>query len=765
MALSKPSVTIDGVPLAAVGSIVWQTKIGVSPYQTTMTVHKSHWNRLKSKLGKPVTLIIKDSRGVEKKFQKVYILHETVGDAPSRVSFLVSDRRWLWPYKLVVRDFNITRKTGELSVFGALPEQTAVVRDQHRFLTYSLKKGEQVWSAKDALEEVLKILESRETSSGLEAFRNWVIESFPIRESRNNSGEEGQFTLQNIVLRDSGEAALSRILGYIPGAEVYINEQGKAVIFDAADLEAPTSVIRGLPPATWDSDNAVLIDREAIRPKMIIIHYQREIECMFEFKDNYDETQAGPLGPDPDSPFLENVVQTTDLQTDIIEFDPLQKKDVTKTVPAGTWVSIKPWLKACNERKPDGSQPWTFNTISHHWAPGTLESALGANGLTDLDDKGDVLARVGALKTHFRQTFRINRKYVELFREIKLQRVTLLDPVTGAHSPAGVWGQAAIMPSSKGIRIAANRTGDDDKQAVYRNVDYLAQSNTGEDKNVVDTGTSPASVTFEEDDIGIIHVRWIASSYGTEQTIIPCHMTRDGSSTPFVVVRDLAFQDDDAVMHGSHIESGSNSITLSTKCEMKILLTVVPAAPNNTKQFHTITIEPPDVEKVFQKEIGVSNGDGPKMLLFVPPGELTARFGWQKDSDCLETIKDLFGFLPPKTNSDGSQDLDEPGIDGNELKGFILSNEKHHLADHALSYATEVLSEFADAWAGSIVTRMPGFSAPLQGNTSGVTFRVAAAPSGKIDTVTTFTGQQRSFSRMALLPAAARQIILGTLPF
>ena len=175
MTLKKAKVLLDGVPLSATAGVTWQFIGGTTPYRTTFTTSRERFEqRLRGSMGKPLTLEITDSRGKTTKIQKVYILHEVASDSPHRSSFLVADKRWLWPYPLVIRDYNMPRKTGDRDTVQRVPIENQVVVDKYDYLAYSLKEQGERWLAKDVIEDVLNEIH--------ESGDKWKVESWPIEE-------------------------------------------------------------------------------------------------------------------------------------------------------------------------------------------------------------------------------------------------------------------------------------------------------------------------------------------------------------------------------------------------------------------------------------------------------------------------------------------------------------------------------------------------------------------------------------------------------
>lgn len=737
---TKAVAKIAGVELAANSALQWQLRTGTAPYVGEFACHADDWqHKLRQKTGDFVDLSITDARGVTSTFRNVTILHRVASDSPNRVRFLVADRRWRWSYKLITRDYNHARKSGDRTALNSVPIENQITVDQYEYRTYSLRNGNERWKARDAVEDVLGLLEDES---------DFEIDSFPI--AGDAEGEAGQFSLQNVTLRDQGDVALARLLAMIPGAEVMVGADGRVRVFDGADLEGAEQHFAGLPPRTWDGDASAMIERSAIRPAKVFVHYQREVELLMQFSDDWAGNTIAT--PSRDEPFLENVIPTVDPETQLDEYDPVLGEVVTKFVPAGTWVEVRRWLAAMDQ--PEGSFPWTFQTIREAWLAGDLEARLGARadagGLAGTE-QANVAARIAAFRAHFRQTFRLNRRYTERIRDVKAVRAGVLDPVTGTRTPAAVWGQYATKHTPKGL-AAAHRY-DPEKARLWLNVDDVPD----DIDDVKSARVSPALVEILDEDLCIFRVEWQLSPYGTNELIVPCH-TVDDTEQPAAVVADLGQQDDVPVGTGFRRAEGGPGLFLSKRMELLMMVTIVPAAPNNARQFHRVEVKAHDVEQVFQREFRIQEGRGPDLHVFVPPGEVTARFAWDEGQQANDTVAVLLGL-----NSD---DPNESGIEeGHDLPGFQLANGQRQIKGHSGAVAVEMLAPFADNRQGRVATIASPDGLTLVGNKSSATLVVTGAPSAKVMVVHEFPGQQKPISRFATLPAAARTAILGILPF
>lgn len=755
---AKARVTLGGEPLAATGPISWRIQAGTTPYITTFTVTNDRWQVLKGKIGKPLNLEIVDGRGIKTTIRDLYILHAVPGDGPKRTTFLVADKRWKWSYGLIARDYNIPRKSGDRTAKNRVPVENQVVIDLYDYKPYSLKEGK-VWKAKEAVEDILELID-KETRSGGETEMKFVIESWPIQ----NEGNDGSLTLQGVVLRDSPDAALARLLSYIPGAEVYVDIDGFTRVFDGTDIKRAEQHFKDLPPITWDGEKPEFIDRKKVRPKAINIHYQREVEVLLEYEDDLgSQTSADPVR---DEPYLENVIPTVDEETTVTEYDPVTGQTVTKEdVPPGTWVTLRAWLTAMDAVKPVGAMDWTFDTIKAFWMTGDLESMLGGSsdrGIKDLASQANVASRVQALRQHFRQTFRLNRRYMDRVRDIQAYRVAMIDPVTAARAPAAVWGQYCIIPSRKG-RMAKRREVEDGYAA--QNIDALDGLGSGFKNNVIQFASGPAMVSMVDRDQGIFRVEYSVGPYGMRNSILPSFLV-DSTNQPTGPTRDLAQQDRAPMGYGMRVSGGSNGIFLKGSTEFKVLLTLIPAAPNNKKQFHVETVKAEDIKEVFREEFGIKDGEGPELDVFIPPGEVTARFAWVDDAQAKDTVGRLLGLNSDNPNEAGLVDDPETKkVDESQMLGFQIANQGREIDQHKRAVAAELLARYADSVQGTVATTLPNNGLWLRGNMGGATIHVAGAPSGKVNATHEFTGQQRPINAMAMLPDDVRQLVLGVLRF
>jgi len=772
--MSKASVTLGGVAIAANTGFAWRLMPGVAPYQTTVQFHKEDWSRLKSNMGKPLELKLRNAEGDTEVFKDVYILHEVATDSLFRTTVVVSDKRWKWGYKLICKDYNIQRKTGSRQrLSGTVPLEAEQTVDRYDYLPHTInQQTTQKWTAKEMVEDVLELLEPKIESRGRDPDYQWEVESWPLPDAAQGD-EEGTLTVRDLQLRDNGDHALARALEHVPGADVYVRQDGTICIYDASAIEKARDYKERLPVPQRDGDVPVWVDRKKIRPSKVSLLYQRELELMFTFEDNWNNTVTRP---NRDEPFLENVIPTVDRETRIQIWDPDTNQQSEATVPAGTWVRIDEWLYAMNEDRPvNCPYPWTFETVQVLWMGGDLDKGWGG-GPQDLEPDANIQSRIDAFKTHFRRTFRINPRYARRFEQIKAIRVATLDPVTGARLPAAVWGQASHIPTQKGTHIRGTQGRP---RAEAFNVDWIGSNS---DTQLLNDVPMPVRVSMLDEDLGIFSVEFLEHPYGLIQSWNMGLMEKQPGQ-PGTPTRDLEKQEDIAVGYGMAMEGATNSIALSRRMKMRVVMTVVPNAPNSELQFHRKTVTASEISELFREELGIASGDGPEMEVFVSPSEATARYQLTNTEEASQILPQLLGLIGDGKGYDPAQQQQQGGQGGNssgggagggqppsELPGWQQVNEERHLDGHAKAIAASVLVNFADSLLGSLVTKMPPRisgsrdNAKLIGNIADITYRVGGFPSGKVDVVHSFPGQQRPINRMALLPNAARRYLLRQIP-
>jgi hypothetical protein len=765
--LQKATVSLGGTMLAGSGSIVWKFTTGVHPYMTTMSVHESKWEKLKAKKGQPINLVITNSYGVKTTIEKLYILEEVPSGSPHIVSFSVADVRWKWNRKIIVRDYNMSKRTADKNFDNqTLPVDNKQSTPKYDYRPFSLYQGEFVWKAEECLKDFMETMIGEDPSPGSGGSRDKLYKI-------DSLGASGEFSLQNISISDPGNLALQRLLSFIPGTNVWIDQKGVARFFNTLDVDKADNFIEGLPPSTWDGDKHERVERLKIRPNQVNVYYEREWELLLQYEDDWrTTTQSNPVFNEP---WVENVIPTVFEETTVNVYDYEENKVIERTVPPGTWVNAKEWLRVHNEllgpQAVVGAMPWTFKTLRVFWIRGDLEGRLLGTQLRGKQGEVDTTnarAAIQALREHFRTTFMISRRWMERLRDVKSVRVTLIDPVTGTRMPSSVWGQITVAPTTKGTAMFDRKRGSQrGASAMYYLVDNYPENTTRTVENTV----GPETLNFIDRDAGIFKLTAGNGTYGTYNTVIPGN-TVNAAGEKRVAQYDLGGQDENgvAVGAGMRLQNGTNEWMLPYEYKFRAMITIVPGAPNNIRRMHREVVDHDEMVKYLNAPGDIAQGQGPPIDIFIPSAELTARYAWSIDDQAKESSIKLLGLDQDDPTLGGLED--NPDTKGqNEARnpeGMVWVNEQREIYEHSRSVAAEILSHYIDATAGRITTRVPTGNSRLgdmYGNMTSASISVDGAPSAKVRVTHDFGSLVTPVSRLALMPESARKVVLGIVRF
>ena len=730
---------LNGIPLSAMGNVAWMQTAGVVPYTAQFVVHRTQWDRVEPLLGTACTLKMVGLNG-EIEVSDVYPLHTFPVNSPNRVGFVVADKRWMWPYKLVVRDYNITRKTGDKTMLReeGVPIELAQFVDRYKYLTYSLRNEKVRWKGRHVIEDVLTALEGK---------GNFEVGGVSLAES---DGEEGSVSVQNLMLRDNGHNAMSRVLALIPGSQVTVDLDGTVRVFDGTDLDLTEAIKDDLGPIMQTGSYPYFIDRTAIRPKGFRVYTVREVEVRVDHQENYGGTV---VAPDKDDPFIENVLPLPDVVTEGITLRDEERETYTVDAPQGTWApvatALSKWEDIRQESGVSEGLPYSFEALRLMWFQGGLTAAWVGNGSDIIFDREETInaqSRVNAIQQHFRQTFRINPKYMARIREIKAVRAGLLDPITGARAPALAWQNYCVIPTVKGTQAMA-RSDDPEVGTAYNINTYPGKD---EDLNIT---ASQHRVSIIDSKMGIFGVSFVAGPYGMQGSASPGYCV-NGAGSPTAMRRALRFQEDNPIAPGAYV-AGVAPAFLGGEFNIAAVLTFTPNSPNDKSQLHVEEYTSEEIAKEFATLKGLEGGTGPVMEIFIPPSVCVARFGWSKTEECRKTVADLFGVLGEEDDVGLSQERAE-------MPGFVFVNGDDEIPANSKSAAAEYLMSYADTWSGNVETK-PRPDIEMNGAISSMTHGVG--PGGRVSSVTGFRGKQISVDRFALLPHPVRHITLGIIPY
>lgn len=727
--MSQPNATLGGVPLADAAAVSWTQTIGPAAHTQEFVVHEKQWDRLKDKIGKPLDLVIEADNAPKLTWKNLFILREAPTAKPFHRAFVVADVRWKWPRMIVSRAYNVPRKTGNRRMVGASPIELAQGVDTYGYAITTLKPNLHKWTAREVVEDVLGVVAKK-------CGHSWAVHSFPV-------GEQRQVTVEGLDMTEGGDVALGHALRHVPGAEVTIDREGRAIIFDATDQSEVRAQISDKKPRTAAGQIDRLIDLRAIRPASVMVYFQREVELRFDSIEEDDnatvQTYRDP-GLNPEMT-MENVVPLPDPETTIRG----------QKVAQGTYVplldAVTAWntdLASIGRRKTP--PPLTLANIRKYWFH--LEELYAPLGYLVLSAaQCNWAARIDTLRTHFRQTFRIRTSWMQRMRGLSPTRVGVLDYVTRTRNPSRAWSQFMVEPTEKAHVLGSMAS--DDKHWYWMSVDNYP----GIDGELTDNSSSPAVVQVVDADLGILHINYRLGQFGMRASVHPSMMKRGGNGRAQAPTRDLSKQLTDVMCLTGHC-SGAAPTQLADDFRVAVVFTASPFAPNDEGRLFGYRVEPSAVSGFVASTFEVAGGGGPAWELFCPPSLMTARYAWTTTSQARESAKRLFGFeggLPAAGSNRAT-----------EAAGYNIVN----LGEGGDGLIQAVAKAMAVAQWAAFTSKIEGAAAlhlsPGIDLVGGMDYiRHMLETDGRLLTEVGMSGARRPMDPMAFLPQSVRTAVLG----
>jgi hypothetical protein len=571
--MSTPIVMYGETILGGSSLFDWEWRSGTAPVERAFTVTASRADALAGLLGKASTFTIQGPRKTLTA-SEVYLIEIQPGDDPFTKRIRLADRRWLWPKTWVMATLNLRRTNGNRFLVGEGRIENKLIQPQIKYARFSLHPPENPgapWKAKEALRYLIEDL----------------LETPLVFDD-----EPTEIDIQDLDIDDHGAAAVERLLAYLPGMDVYIDAEGKAHVFNVhSGREA--QIRQKLPPLHRDGGWVGVVDRRGVRPKKVVVLFTPEAEMRLEYQE---PTSDGSQTRSEDEPDLENIAPIPDA-TLTVDGEELARS---------SWVEMQ---KLFNTWGAFGihSKVITFDLLRKYalklgWA--SFEQAWGNDPLLPPD--AVKIARAATAAQHWRKTFRLDRYWVQRLRSIRPYRTAIVNPDTGAFAPATVYSDWIRRPSYKGYA----KTSDANTNQGWAVRGYP------ESGELADAEPAPARVDVIDEMAGIITITPQVDPYGLTQAMLLGY-PEDGS----IPSQALG----DANRTGQELYARWDKVVLEDSWKMAIVLTVVPASPNNIDRAFKVEIDP--------SQIDPSPGpcEGPVVYARVFPGVMTARFAWKDD--------------------------------------------------------------------------------------------------------------------------------------
>lgn len=591
------SVKFGGVYLGGAQAYDFEQAVGVSPVVKNWVVTASRAARIP--VGVPLDLVISGSaKRKEITWRNLYCLEIGPGPTPHQRTLVVADCRWLWSRFHVASGFNVRRTTGDKFFANNTTQvENAVIQPELAYAKWSLyppDNGGTLWSAPQVLQTVMAVMGQGYRVEG----------SLPDVE------------IQDLEVDDTGDRALERVLAFLPGADVYIDLDGAAVVFNTMPPPTVKTQVRGEAPYPFLTRKHAIhpgdvqtVSRRALRPKNVHVLFTPEVELRFDF--NEGGTRAR------DEPLLVNVAPTPDVTLTLTD---------GRVVARGTFLPLESLFSAWGAfgyfNRQMSTEILRKNALKHGWA--SFEQEFGNNPLAPPDPV--MQRRASAVVESWRRLYQIDETFIQRITGLRANRVAIINTQTGAYAPAEAYCDWTRRPSFKGYagKLEANVNHG---WAVQGYASLLA-----------DAKVAPARVAIEDASAGIFRVDPTLSPYGTVQAQVWGYPASVGSAPAgSVPSQDMA----KANQQREDLYARWDCVELSSTFQLAVVMTATPASPNDIRKFHKVTIS--------QGEAGESGAEGPDLYVRVFPGVMTARYGWSDDlgQQISDAIRGRAASLPP----------------------------------------------------------------------------------------------------------------------
>ena len=687
--------TIGGVPLLADIPVRWSVQAGVRPVIETLHIMPKDADRLE-KIAKrgPVTLRMKVN-GSTVEAKNLWIIDIPPTSNPHIQGVTVADRRWLWSFSHVRRLYNIRRQIGNKRIKTDTLPQLDPVAENLWYLPSSLnppKADGKRWKAHEIIKD---IMEGKQGKGGQE--RKGILD----KETEKGGGQKARLKIEadildalpvdDLILDDSGEAALFRVLQYLPQADVTVDLDGTVRIFSKVGGGEDAQLAAAGPEIIGDG-HVDYITNNLTRPKEIHVLFTREVEVRFDYEEKASAVHDGAADEMKNKRLMDNVLPVPDWQLYKVRDRGSKEFDAG----TGTWINIDAALRAWDDVAANGGIPndagingkaqisLDHNFIQRAMVPFMdLWTGIGLAGMAA--PEADWMARIAALQAHYRRTFRINRKWMDRIESIRAYRAGTVDVATGTRAPALVWSDYSVLPTLRGwlqarqkMAFVMNRAGGIAPDAPIEK----AKTPASADVVVVDSSQ------------GIIRAEYKVDPFKSFDTVVPGLVVGANEKPPDGNINKIAKKNRTNFLNAVSKMSGLDSAArLSKNHRVSFIVSCVPATPNSNRQLHRVVVKPRDVKDLLPGKMaqGLNDADAPAMEVRVQPGVEVARIRWLDDK--RQEIEKIFGQREGEPN----------------LAGLVLNHDPKKPRDDGASL-TAISRAVAARVYGSMADRMTGTS-------------------------------------------------------
>lgn len=687
--------TLAGIPLKTTPAVGWDFTPGVTPYERVFRVSSANADKL-AKITDDVTLVVEAAGRPRLEVKKLSIMSIEPTNHRDFKFVRVSDSRWKWPSAFVTRQYNVPRRTGDykrLSQDGVPVQVQQVVAEvaYARWSLYPRDNPTAVWTAHLTVADIL------EAVVGAGNYR--VV--FP-------SQRKG--TVVGARFFADGASAIHQALAFLPGSNVKLDEEGRAVVYDELDGSDARLLEKG--PVYRGPSLSTVVDWKRRRPIRVDVLFEREVELRFDSKDEAGTTES------LDDRLVENVAPLPDVSLTING----------QTYASGTWVTFDA-LFGYWPVPGSGRVALTHTTVQQKFMfKGFLDSYARPNGATEPDVPW--AQRVACVLNHYRQTYRVTSRWMDRIKAIHPYRIALMDPVKGTRARASVFSNYAVKPTVMGLVKAAA----EGSTARIWNVNGYSALLSGSKQS------APATISIEDDDQGIFTINYALDRNGEVAKIYPSAVVGVDSTGAKIASYDLR-----KMQKGRGEALATDYCRLKSAHKLAVVLTVEPGAPNDERICHLETVGPEAASKSLGVEIGACNG--PVWTILVKSRFMKARTEWLDTYADNGATDEAFGLTAFKKSK-------EP-----QLSKLGQPTNWREVREVAIAAASALYATLLDHPEGQHVIRLDPSIRPT-GHASSVEHSLR--PDGGTRTTITFPRTVHGVDIAGILPAEIQKRILGS---
>ena len=772
MSQAVTKILLGGYPVLASSSVSWKLTSGVRPNIQTFDMTPLDAMAVLSEKSLELHL------GNKIKVKALYPLGYGPSENPNIRRVRVADRRVWWSYRFINRMYNKRRNVGfkrMVDPASAAEIQPVVPKVWYRRWTL---KNQNVdvnpltakWTANEIIEDILKELQKPEEK----AFQ----QKFPFTVFGPGQNLE-KLDIEDFQLKENGDMALSRALSFFPGTDVYVQYDGRVIVYSKNDIDREKFMIDELGPRVVGEGDYKFVANDLLRPSKVNVYFQYMPEIRFDADETPGVTRT------TDERFSENVLPVPDYQLTLKDKNGNNVTDADGSsivLAQGTWITID---EAFNSW---GIPPGFINTakLSHDIVQKAMVPYMslfpGLQLAGAFQPDADWSARVASLQANYRRTYRINRQWVDRVHKILGFRTALVNPTTGTRAPATAYSDFSYLT---GLRALFNeaKAGTGPKSMSYCiNVKgHPAIGNQPASKNISSAPnlahSVPGHVTVVDADQGIMRLDYILDPYRMFEAILPSMITlanKEGDIDAFGrpnfagpastilqnsqagqnIINGLATTNARPICFSALGKAHLDALPKLTKNhKMSMIFTAIPGAPNSNASLFRVPIKPSEVVNRLPS-VGIAGADltslGPEMDIYIGAKTECARIAW--DDDYATIIEGIF------LNTDGKDQSDK--VIDNDL---VLNYSKTTIAgaslrEIALGAATRVYASLIDRYVGTKTGTLTPAIAPA-GWISEVEMSVSTK--GEAFTSITMPTSIQPIDLFSFLDSSTRAVILG----